>query len=344
MATLLIGTDKGGYRLTGEGTTWTVEEQLFPGWRVTAFGQAGDGTYLAGTASGWFGPGVHRSTDLSAWDAVADGPAFPDDGPTMEQVWSFTTDPQGTVWCGTAEAGLFTSDDHGLTWGPVEGFNAHPTRPEWGPGAGGMCLHRILRDGDRVWAAASAIGVFRSDDGGASFATKNDGVGMVQDPGTGERPEVGYCVHALVADPADPARMWQQNHSGVYRSTDAGDSWTRIEQGLPASFGFPIVRDHASGALFLAPLAADVDRTPVDGDFAVWRSTDDGDSWHRSGTGWADVPVYDAVLRGAMTGDGHGTVVLGSTGGQVWVTTDTGDTWTHLPHTFPRVNAVALFT
>lgn len=342
MGTLLIGTDKGGYRLDGAGTTWEVTGTSFPGWRVTAWGQAADGTYLAGTASGWFGPGVSRSTDLEDWVQVEEGPAFPDDGPSMEQIWSFTTAPGGRVWCGTAEAGLFTSDDHGLTWAPVEGFNAHPTRPQWGPGAGGMCLHRSLVDGDRVWAAASAIGVFRSDDGGQTFATKNDGVGMVEDPGTGARPEVGYCVHAMTADPDDPDRMWQQNHSGVYRSVDGGDSWTRIEEGLPGSFGFPIVRDHASGALFLAPLEADRNRTPVDGDFAVWRSTDDGDSWHRSGTGWPDVPVYDSVLRGAMTGDGEGTVALASTGGQVWVTADAGDTWTHLPHTFPRVNAVAL--
>lgn len=340
-STLLVGTDKGGYVLTESANGWEVAEPLFPGWRVTAFGRAGDGTHLAGTASGWFGPGIHRSDDLQEWTPVEQGPGYPADGPALEQVWSFATAPDGTLWCGVAEAGLFRSDDHGVTWAPVPAFNEHPTRDQWQPGAGGMCLHRIILDGDRIWAAASAIGVFRSDDGAGTFVPRNAGVDAAV-PDGGPVPEVGYCVHSLVGDPDDPSRLWQQNHKGVFRSTDSGDSWTRIETGLPAAFGFPMVRDGASGNLFVAPLSADTDRTPVDGDFAVYRSTDDGDSWHRSGTGWPAEPTYDSVLRGAMVGDDDGGIWLGTTSGQVWCTRDSGDIWTRLPGVYPRINALAV--
>lgn len=344
--TLGVGTDKGGWLLRSDDRrSWTVEGPFFTGWQVTAFGTTASGDYLAGTASGWFGPGVHRSTDLQEWTQVVDGPAFPAEDPTgtdpkVERIWHFSTDPTGRIWCGVAQAGLFTSDDDGETWQPVEAYNTHPTRPKWIPGAGGMCLHRVLTDDQRIWAAASSIGVLRSDDGGASFQPANRGVEGVDPDGADDG--IGTCVHAVVADPDDPDTIWRQDHSGVYRTTDGADSWQRIEQGLPANFGFPIVRDPGSGALFVVPLEADVNRTPVEGRFAAYRSTDGGESWQASGVGWPDEPTYDTVLRGAMAVDGDGGVYAGTTGGRLWATDDAGDSWHELPGTFPRIHAVAV--
>ena len=342
MTTLAVGTMKGCWLLhSDDRRRWEVEGPLFPGWEVTALGRTPDGTYLAGVGSAWFGPAVHRSPDLSTWEQVTAGPTFGDTGPTLQQIWTFANAPDGSVYCGVAEAGLFRSEDAGQTWQPVAAFNGHRTRPQWQPGAGGMCAHRILFDDTRMWVGASAIGVFRSDDAGASFDLYNDGVEIAVPPS--DRPEVGYCVHGLVADPAHPDTIWRQDHMGVYRTTDGAKSWERIETGLPAGFGFPIVRDDASGALFLAPLAGSDNRTPVDGNFAAWRSTDGGDSWHQSGTGWPDEPTYTAVLRGAAASDGGGGVYLGSTGGDVWATADGGDSWQRLPGRFPRIAALQVW-
>ena len=340
MTTLAVGTAKGGWLLRSDDRSgWTVEGPMFPGWEVTAFGRAADGTHLAATGSGWFGPGIHRSEDLVTWTQVEKGPDYGDSGPALQQIWTFTTGPDSRIWCGVAEAGVFTSDDHGMTWQPLEAFNGHPTRHAWEPGAGGMCAHRILLDGQRMWVGASAVGVFRSDDGGATIDPVNEGIaGAVP----GGPPGIGFCVHGLVADPDQPERIWRQDHTGVYRTEDGGGSWQRIEEGLPAAFGFPIVRDAASGALFVVPLTADQNRTQVDGRFAAWRSTDGGDSWHRSGTGWPEDPSWTSVLRGAMTTDGDGGVYLGTTAGQVWATADAGDTWQRLPGTYPRIAAVAV--
>lgn len=341
MTTLVVGTEKGGWVLRSDDRSrWELSDAFFPGWAVTAFGRAADGTYLAGTASGWFGPGVHRSADLQTWEQVADGPSFSDSGPSLQQIWTFTTAPGGEVYCGVAEAGVFRSEDQGQTWGAVPAFNEHPTRHAWEPGAGGMCTHKILLDGDRMWVAASAIGVFRSDDGGESFVPQNEGVTIAAPEGGPEG--IGYCVHGLATDPSNPDVIWRQDHMGVYRTSDAGRSWERIEQGLPAGFGFPMARDAASGALFVVPLVGAENRVPPDGRFAAWRSTDDGDSWHLSGKGWPEEPTYSSVLRGAVATDGDGGVYVGSTGGELWASADAGDTWQRLPGRFPRIAAVAV--
>ena len=343
MTALGIGTEKGAYLIERNGSGWDVEGPLFPGWKVSAFGQAPDGTHLAAVGSNWFGIGIHRSDDLSSWEQTDAPPAWPEDsGREMEQVWTFHTSGD-TIWAGVAHAGLFTSADGGITWSPVAGLNEHRTREEWQPGLGGLCAHRVMVDGDTHWVAISAVGVFRSDDGGTTWEPKNDGIDPVGVPEDADRPEVGYCVHCIAHDRANPGRIWRQDHSGVYRTEDGGDNWEKIENGLPAGFGFVMWRDQGSGRLFTIPLEADTNRVPVDGELRVYRSDNDGDSWDVAGSGWSEAAQYTGVLRGAFDGDGDGSFCFATTGGKVWLTTDNGDSWIELPHSFPRVGAVKLF-
>ena len=193
-------------------------------------------------------------------------------------------------------------------------------------GCRGVCLRRR---GDRL-----------SDDGGLTWVPRNDGVTAVSTPEDAPRPEVGYCVHGLAHDPDNPDRIWRQDHTGVYRTTDGGDSWERIETGLPAGFGFVIWRDQGSGRLFTVPLEADENRVPVGGRLRAYRSDDDGDSWQEAGTGWGEAPQFTGVLRNAFDGDGQGTLCFGTTGGKLWLTGDNGESWEELPPAFPRVLAV----
>lgn len=335
---LAIGTEKGGYVIGADGQ---VTGPLFPGWKVSSFGRTPGGEYLAGLGSNWFGAAVHRSPDLENWTQIEDGPSY-GESRDLNQMWSFHT-VGGRIYAGVAEAGLFYSDDEGDSWVPVEALNEHRTRPEWQPGFGGLCAHRILTDGDTIWVGISAVGVFRSGDGGDTWELKNDGVPAAGVPDDAPRPEVGYCVHNLDHDPDNPDRLWRQDHMGVFRSNDGGDTWERIEDGLPAGFGFVMRRDHASGRLFVLPLAADANRVPVDGRFGAYMSEDDGDSWVPAGSGWPETPTYTSVLRGAVDADGRGRVALGTTGGKVWLTEDAGDSWAELDPTFPRIEAVAIF-
>lgn len=343
MTTIAVGTEKGAYLLRSDDRRdWRVEGPHFAGWRVTSFGEASDGNAIATVASNWFGPAVHRSPDLATWTQTDHAPSWPEDGDReMKQVWTLHRDGD-RLWAGVDQAGLFTSDDHGVTWDPVDGLNEHESRPGWVGGLGGLCAHQVLTAGERIWVAISSVGVFRSDDGGATFELHDDGVepaATEEDGASGP----AYCVHGIVGDPAQPDRIWRQDHKGVYRTTDGGDHWTRIEDGLPSGFGFAIDRDHASGRLFVAPLEADANRVPVDGAFRLYASDDDGDSWQVAGTGWPEEPSFDGVLRGAITTDQRGGVWVGTTSGAVWGTADTGETWARLPGTFPRILSVHAF-
>lgn len=339
---IAVGSEKGAYLLEEKGDSWDVSGPMFPGWKISAFGSAPDGSHLAAVGSNWFGVGVHGSADFENWEPMGEPPAWPEGSERkMEQIWTFHTDGD-RVWAGVADAGLFVSDDGGASWSPVDGLNEHRTRDEWHPGAGGLCAHRVMVDGATQWIAMSAVGVFRSDDGGETWDPKNDGVDPVGLPEDAPRPEVGFCVHCVAHDPNDPRRIWRQDHTGVYRTEDGGEKWKRIESGLPANFGFVMWRDAASGRLFTIPLASDDNRVPVDGSLRVYRSDDDGDSWAVSGSGWNEAPQFTGVLRGAFDGDNEGTFCFGTTGGKLWLTRDNGGGWQELGPAFPRIGAVRL--
>jgi hypothetical protein len=344
-----IGTMKGAWiASSADRETWSIDGPFLKGWEVTTLGRIGDDDFLLSTASSWYGSALHRSTDLSEWNQVVDGPAYGEqEGRALSRIWTIASS-KGSVYAGVAEAGLFRSTD-GLSWSPVPGLNDHPTRPGWGPGLGGLMAHRVLfdpADPRRMWCAISAVGVFRTDDGGTTWAPKNAGISET-DPNE-EYPGIGYCVHSITHDPDDANRMWRQDHAGVYQSSDGGDSWERIQEGLPnpSGFGFPIVRHHTSGALFLVPLESDEYRLPVDGALRVYRSLDDGESWHAAGTGWSDRPSYTGVLRDAMDCDQRdpGGVYYGTSAGTVGYTADGGETWSELPAVFPRISSVRVLS
>lgn len=343
-----IGTVKGAWFARSEDRkSWTLSGPHHRGWEVNAFGRAPGGDYLLGTGSNWYGAAVHRSADLEKWDQVVAGPAYEsEDGPKLERIWTFSN-AGDRIYAGVAAAGLFSSDDDGATWEPVEAMNQHRTRERWQPGLGGLALHRVLVDAaapDRLWAAISAVGLFGSEDGGDSWELRNEGVEITvpaDDETAGDL--IGYCVHCVVADPEDSNRIWRQEHRGVFRSEDGGASWERIQHGIPgAGFGFPIGRDPRSGRLFVVPLESDEYRMPVGGDFAVYVSDDEGDTWQRSAAGLPEEPTFVGVLRGALDLDNQDTsgVYLGTTGGDVYWSADTGESWGRIPGSFPRITAI----
>jgi photosystem II stability/assembly factor-like uncharacterized protein len=331
-----IGTERGAYHVYRNAGKWAVSGPSFPGWRVSAISKAPDGTFLAGLGSNWFGASVHRSNDFENWTQVENGPSYAEEsGLKLNQIWTFHN-AGDRVYAGVDQAGLFYSDDQGLHWEGVPALNDYPGRESWFPGFGGLAAHRILSEGERLWVGISAVGVFRSEDRGESFVRADQGVISVSDEG-----EPAWCVHSLVADRNDANRIWRQDHRGVYRTSDGGDKWEQIEEGLPASFGFAIGRNQNSGRLFVAPITADENRIPVDGRFSVYCSDDDGDHWTEAGTGWPEGGQFNGALRNALTVDNEGGVAIGTTGGALFVTEDDGERWEKLPFSLPRILSVA---
>lgn len=355
--TLLVGTEKGLFRLESDDrrTAWKVREPAHSGWQVYSLFADGRGrrpVVFAGLSSRVYGAHLQRSDDCGqTWVPIEASPRFPEGSPReLKQVWAVQAGAQPeTLWTGVAHAALFRSDDSGATWTLNEALEAHPTREQWLPGAGGLCLHTIVQDpadSERLYVGISAVGVFRSDDGGRSWTIKNHGVKAVLEEEARKYPEVMRCVHKFVQDPTEPNRLYQQNHTGVYRSLDAGDTWQRIEDGLPSGFGFPMaMHPRRPRTLFVVPQESDQVRMFPGGRPGVYRTDDAGDRWVRTHAG-IEEPSYSGVLRNAMTADGGSEpgIYFGTTGGEVYATFDDGERWTRLPGSFPRVEALAAVT
>jgi photosystem II stability/assembly factor-like uncharacterized protein len=344
MTRILVGTVKGGFIFSSDDArqNWKLEREIFPGWKVTAAARTSSGRYLTGTASFVYGATIQGSRDLENWEQVPQSPAFEEGGDRrLDEIWRFNVETE-TLYAGVSEAGLFRSRDDGDHWEPVSGLNDHETRSAWMPGFGGLCAHAILVDRanpNRLWCGISAVGVFRSDDGGKTWQPRNSGItSVIPDAPAG----IGYCVHGLASDAENADRIFRQDHMGMYRTTNGGDSWERIESGLPSGFGFPIRRDARTGTLFAFPEESPEYRMPPDRRFQLYRSRSNGDSWERAGSG---PPSYAGVLRGALAVDSLSPcgVYVGSTSGTVHISADAGDTWTVLPYTLPRVLCVEVF-
>src|SRR5215213_3512793 len=239
---LLVGTKKGAFVLQSDEarSKWQLRGPFCETWPIHHLVRSADGTLYGAGGNAWYGPAVWRSSDDGAtWSQSSEGLTYGDDGPKVTTIWNLTPS-NGTLYAGVEPAGLFRSNDHGQTWTHVSGLREHPSRPEWQPGNGGLCLHSIVphpTDAERVWIGISAVGAFETRDGGATWELRNKGVRADFYPG--DPPEFGQCVHKMHLHPDYPERLYQQNHCGVYRTEDGGKQWTEITPGLPSEFGFP---------------------------------------------------------------------------------------------------------
>ena len=116
-------------------------------------------------------------------------------------------------------------------------------------------------DPDRFIAVVQANGAFETRDNGKTWAPRNHGL---RADWPLDDPEVGYCVHKLVRSPIDSDRLFQQNHCGVHRSDDGGQSWTDISKGLPTDFGFAAAtHPHDKDTMWVIPsILGTVERCP----------------------------------------------------------------------------------
>jgi photosystem II stability/assembly factor-like uncharacterized protein len=268
----------------------------------------------------------------------------------FKRVWHLEpslTDPD-TVYAGVEDAALFRSIDGGKNWHELPGLRGHDTGPGWQPGAGGMCLHSIILDPsnpDRIYIAISAAGAFRSDDGGATWKPINKGLYSKYIPNP--TAEIGHCVHHIAMNPARPGVLFMQKHWDVMRSDDAGDNWTKISGNLPTDFGFVIdVHTHQPETLYVVPIKSDSEHYPLDGKLQVFRSRTGGNEWEPLTKGLPQENCYVNVLRDAMAVDTLADcgIYFGTTGGQVYASSDGGDSWSAIVHDLPAVLSVEVQT
>ncbi len=318
---------------------------------TTLIDTRGSPRIYASSCNPFFGMKLLRSNDLGkSFKETKSAPAFPkDDGRALANIWSLQPgETKKDLWCGVEPASLFRSHDSGDSWEMVGGISNHDHARKWHPGNGGLCMHTIVRQGNRVHLGISTGGHYLSEDSGKTFKASNKGIGagFAPDP----FPEFGQCVHKIAAPAQVPGRLYMQNHGGwperpgigVLRSDDHGHSWRSIAKGLPSDFGFPIlVHPHDADTVYVMPLEVPA-RTSPGGAPAVWRSENGGGSWSKLNRGFPKKDSFYTVQRDAMDIDEAASPALyfGTTTGQLWIGRDGGEQWDCLFDSLPPIHCV----
>jgi photosystem II stability/assembly factor-like uncharacterized protein len=363
---LLIGTRKGAFvlRAAAQRRGWRVVGPQFLGHIIHHVLQdpREPKRLLMAAKTGHLGPTVFRSADGGrTWQEAKQPPAFrkavgAEPPRAVDKVFWLTpghSSEPGVWYAGSGPAGLFRTEDHGAHWAPVAGFNDHPQFAQWAPGSGtpdGELLHSILvdpRDARHLYVSISIGGTFESTDGGGDWMPINAGIeaDFLPDPDT----PFGQDPHCVVLHPQRPDRLYQQNHCGVYRLDRPGRRWERIGRRLPkqvGDIGFPIVvhpRDPDVAWVFPMDGTSVWPRTSPGGRPAAYVTRDAGRSWRRQDRGLPRSQAWFTVMRQAMCTDlaSRTGLYFGTTGGEVWGSTNEGESWRCLVRHLPEVFSVA---
>ena len=354
---VLAGTMKGAFVLRSDNArqSWDVGGPYFPGraiYALTYDDRNGRNRLWAAVNSSYWGSYLSSSDDYGkTWtEPEAYGVKFPESADNaVKQIWQIALghpDEPDTLYCGVEPAALFKSTDAGETWSLVQGLYDHPHRSQWMPGGGGLCLHTILpdpSDPQRLFVAISTGGVYRSDDGGANWQPRNQGVRAQFLPPDQQYPEWGQCVHKIAFHPSNPKRMFLQNHWGLYKSEDGGDSWTDVANGVPSDFGFAVESDPNNPAsFFIIPLESDEFRCTPEGKLRVYRTTPDGNAWDALSTGLPQENALETVLRDGLATDNLNPtgVYFGTRSGKLFGSRDAGESWSSILESLPPVVSV----
>jgi photosystem II stability/assembly factor-like uncharacterized protein len=309
---------------------------------------AATGAIYAAAASEWFGRAVWRSPDLGeTWTHSSEGIGYGDDSARKVSKVSTLAVKDGRVLVGVEAPGIFESRDDGATWSLLSTLEGQPGSEGWDDPAnqppGHLGISALMFDKEepsRFWAIVQGIGVFETQDDAASWTPRNKGL---RADWPREHEEVGFCVHKLVRSPSDGQRMFQQNHVGMHRSDDGGNSWVEITDGLPTEFGFAAaVHPHDRDTFFVVPLDPGHGRTMPDGKAAVWRTSDAGESWQCLTNGLPQSDAYVGVLREAMAIDADDVpgLYFGTSTGQLFASTDEGENWSEIASYLPPISSV----
>jgi photosystem II stability/assembly factor-like uncharacterized protein len=349
MTELLVGTRKGLFVLEGEpGAEFRIRTRAFVGEPVDyAVRDPRTGRVFAAVTSPFWGPRIWFTDDLDGDWQPARGVALPKGGTdALKRIWVITAgEDDGLLYAGGDPGVLFESRDDGVTWELNQALWEHPTRPRWRRDSGGLSVHSIVPwpgDPDRLALAISAAGVWLTEDGGATWSHGNEGIVADYLPEETRASAIDLCVHHLERAPLRPERLFLQFHGGVYRSDDAGRSWTDIAAGLPHDFGFPVVLDPGDpDSAFVIPVTTS-DRV-TDGRVAVWETRDAGATWAPRDNGLPQENAYLSVLRQAFTAAGSGAeleLYFGATAGEIFGSGDAAATWSSLARRLPAIASV----
>lgn len=340
------------------------------GWRITnhsheaaaapyAFRDHRTGTLWASLDHGHWGSKIQRSEDMGKTWREIEAPKYPKSArakpwttgkpqpATLSYIWTIAPggdDRPERLYLGTEPGGLFRSDDGGETFALNKGLWNHPSRLDGWFGGGRPLpgLHSVEvdpRDSTRVSIGVSCAGVFETRDDGRTWEPRNKGLtaDFLPDPNA----EIGQDPHFLQACARHPDVMWQQNHCGIFRTTDGGKQWEAVSKGgeLP-HFGFAVAVDEKNPErAWVVPAVADTHRYAVDGKLCVCATKDGGKTWRAFRKGLPQKNCYDVTFRHALDRR-KGALAFGTTTGNLFYSPDRGRTWETISHHLPPIYSV----
>lgn len=355
---ILAGTSKGLVEFQIEKTSCKISRVHFTGFPVSmVYVDERTDTWWVGLSHRHWGEKLHYSIDRGkTWQTVVT-PSFhgydyrPGQPATLKKLWVMQhagVDRPNSLWLGTEPGGLFYSEDNGKSFHLNESLWNDPSRlddSKWfGTGKDFPFIHSILidpRNSNHLYLGISCAGVFETIDGGNNWSPKNNGLITSYLPKA--TPEIGHDPHQMLLCHSNPDVIWQQNHCGIFRTTDGGKHWKNISgaNGWP-SYGFALTIDHSNPEIaWVIPAESDEARLPVDLKLQVCKTTNGGENWTSASNGLPQENTFDLVLRHAFVKQQH-LMAFGTTNGNLYHSPNDGESWSVASQNLAPINSMAI--
>lgn len=350
----LVGTAKGLLTYEYEGGTLKETGVDFEGLDITTIHAHFDGTIYASVSHKHWGEKLFRKDfDADQWESL-NVPKFDKDKltvtgrqATLKQIWSIHHGGEkypDRLWVGTEPGALFLSEDRGNHFKLVESLWNHPSRikdKQWfGAGKDLPFVHSIIvhpENNDIIYISVSCAGVFKSEDSGKTWEMMNSGMKATYLPNP--TPEAGYDPHLVLMSEADHHVLWQQNHCGIYRSINGGNTWDDVsgKDDFPG-YGFCIaIEENGTDEAWVIPVEDETKRIPKDLKLVVLKTMDGGKSWQDSSVGLPKDRFFSIVLRNGFVKKGN-LMAFGTTNGNLYFSDNKGETWSLANANMAKVN------